>query len=57
VLELEGELAGCREGAAQREGELRGQLEALRREKREMEARRGGVDLGKMQVGSCASVG
>jgi hypothetical protein len=51
VLELEAELAGSREEAAQREAELREQLERLRHDTKEVEARQAGVDLVQMQVG------
>lgn len=51
MLELEAELAGSREEAAQREAELREQLERLRHDKKEVEARTAGVDLRQMQVG------
>ena len=50
VLRLEAELQAEREQASVREGELRGELERLRREKRESEARLGGQDLAVMEV-------
>ena len=39
-----------KEDAATKEAELRGHIEKLRTEKRELEARSGGVDLAKVQV-------
>ena len=39
-----------REDAAAKESELRAQIEKLRSEKRELEARSGGVDLAKIKV-------
>ena len=50
VLRLEAELQAEREQATVREGELRGELERLRREKRKSEARLGGQDLAVMEV-------
>jgi hypothetical protein len=44
-------LQSTREQASIKESELRGQIEKLRAEKRELEARKGGVDLKQMQVG------
>ena len=50
-LRLEAELQAEREEASVREGELRVELERLRREKREAEARLGSQDLAAMEVG------
>ena len=50
MLRLEAELQAEREQASVREGELRGELERLRRQKREAEARMGGQDLAVMEV-------
>lgn len=50
LLDAQAELQSVRDAAAQREAELREQVAALRREKRELEARAGGVDLGRIEV-------
>ena len=50
VLQLQCELEAAREQAAQREGELREELQQVRRDKQEMEARLGGLDVNKMEV-------
>ena len=51
VLELESQLAGVKEDAAAREAELRGIVEGLRSDKRELEAKAAGVDLQALQQG------
>ena len=55
LLDTQAELQAVQEAAAVREGELREQVERLRREKRELEARAGGVDLQAAEV--CAGRG
>ncbi len=54
LLDAQSELEAVKGAAAEREGELREQIGRLRREKREMEARAAGVDLGATQVAGCA---
>ena len=44
-------LQSTREDAAAKEAELRAQIDRLRAEKRDLEARSGGVDLAKIKVG------
>ena len=51
MLELEGKLEAAEDVAAQRERELQGLVDGLRRDKRELEARAAGVDLQAMQQG------
>jgi hypothetical protein len=50
LLEAQAELDALRDAAASREAELRGAVAALRREKRELEARAAGVDLRQCEV-------
>lgn len=50
VLKLESELESVRDQAAQHEAELRDELQQVRREKMEMEAKLGGLDLNQMEV-------
>ena len=50
VLRLQSELEAAREQAAQREEELRGEVQQVRRDKKEVEAKLGGLDLNQMEV-------
>ena len=51
VLALEAQVAAAGEAAAVREGELKDEIEALRRDKRAAEAAAAGVNLEAMQHG------
>ena len=50
VLKLQSQLDAAREQAAQREAELRDELQQVRRDKKELEAKFVGLDLNKMEV-------
>ncbi len=50
VLKLQSQLDSAREQAAQREAELRDELQQVRRDKKELEAKFGGLDLNEMEV-------
>ena len=51
LLGLQKDLEATREASASKEAELRAQIDKLRAEKREIEARSAGVDLGAMREG------
>ena len=50
VLKVESQLESVRELAAQHESELQDELQQVRREKKEMEAKLAGLDLNQMEV-------
>lgn len=50
VLKVESQLEAVRELAAQHASELQGELQQVRREKKEMEAKLAGLDLNQMEV-------
>ncbi len=50
VLKLQSQLDSAREQAAQREAELRDEVQQVRRDKKELEAKFAGLDLNKMEV-------
>lgn len=56
-LKAESEMAAVRDAAEAREAELRQEIERLRREKLELEARKGGQDLRQMEVRGPAGSG
>ena len=56
MLKLESELQAVREQAAERESELRQELQQARRDKQQAEAKLGGLDLTQMEV-CCAPHG
>ncbi|KAL0049666.1 hypothetical protein WJX82_007177 [Trebouxia sp. C0006] len=53
VLKLQSQLDAAREQAAQREAELRDELQQVRRDKKELEAKFVGLDLNKMEAEDC----
>ena len=50
VFKLQSELEAVREQAAERETELRDEVQQARRDRKEMEAKLAGLDLAKMEV-------
>ena len=51
ILQLEAQVAAAEEMGQQREAEMHATIEALRRDKKELEALTAGVDLSAMQQG------
>ena len=50
VLKLESEIEAVREHAAEHEVELQNELQQVRRDKKELEAKLAGLDLNQMEV-------